>query len=65
MVDRFEVTFVADWGLVGTDVNATDDDHAVEVAREYLHREGGIPWDVLCLMPHVEVEHLGTVEVGS
>ena len=52
----YNVTFVADWGWVGTTISAPDEDTAIDNARDYLHSEAGIPWEVICTMPHIETE---------
>ena len=61
-MDTYNVTFAADWGWIGATVVAEGTDEAIDRAREHLHAEAGIPWDVICTMPHVEAEYVG-VEV--
>lgn len=61
VLNTYNVTFAADWGWIGTTMNAPDEDEAVESARDYLHAEAGIPWDVMCTMPHIEAEYVGIV----
>lgn len=55
----YNVTFTADWGSLVITVFATDGESAVDVARDRAHHDGDIPWDVICMMPHVEVEYAG------
>lgn len=58
-MNTYNVTFAADWGWIGTTMTAPTEDEAIESARDYLHAEAGIPWDVICTMPHVEGEYVG------
>lgn len=60
-LNTYNVTFVADWGWIGTTMTAPTEDEAIESARDYLHAEAGIPWDVICTMPHVEGEYVGAL----
>ena len=56
---HYNVTFADDWGWIGTTITAPDDDTAIENARDHLHAEAGIPWEVIYTMPHVETEYIG------
>jgi hypothetical protein len=58
-MDTYNVTFAADWGWIGATVVAEGTDEAIDRARKHLHAEAGIPWDVICTMPHVEAEYVG------
>ena len=56
----YNVTFAGDWGWIGTTVDlCQDEDEAEDKAREWLILEAEIPSQVICIMPHVEVEYLG------
>ena len=55
----YNVTFAADWGWIGTTISGPDEETAIDNARDYLHAEAGIPWEVICMMPHTEAEYAG------
>lgn len=58
-MNSYNVTFAGDWGWIGTTVVANDDEDAIDAARYYLNDQSGIPWEVICMMPHVEAEYVG------
>ena len=58
-LNTYNVTFAADWGWIGATVTAASEDEAIDRARDCLHAEAGIPWGVICTMPHVEGEYVG------
>lgn len=57
-MDTYNVTFAADWWWIGTTVAAPSEDEAIDIARDHLHAEAGIPWEVICTMPHVDAEYI-------
>jgi hypothetical protein len=62
----YNVTFASDWGWIGTTVGfCQNGEEAEEKAREWLIFEAEIPSQVICIMPHVEVEYLGPDEEVS
>ena len=56
---HYNVTFAGDWGWIGATVAAPDEDTAIDNARDHIHYESGIAWEVICTMPHAEAEYVG------
>ena len=55
----WNVTFAGDHFWVGATVPGTTELMAENVARDQIHLEGGIPWEIISTLPHIEVEYLG------
>ena len=61
----YNVTFAGDWGWIGTTVGFCQDEvEAEDKARERLILEAEIPSQVICIMPHVEVEYVEVEYLG-
>jgi hypothetical protein len=57
-LSMWNVTFVGDHFWVGATVPGTSELMAENVARDQIHLESGIPWEIISTLPHVEVEQL-------
>lgn len=55
----WNVTFAGDHFWVGATVPGYTEQMAENVARDQIHLEAGIPWEIISTLPHVEVEYLG------
>ena len=54
----WNVTFAGDHFWVGATVPAYTEQMAENVARDQIHLEADIPWQIISTLPHVEVEQL-------
>ena len=58
----WNVTFAGDHFWIGTTVPGYTEQMAENVARDQIHLEGDIPWDVISRLREVEVEYLGLAD---
>lgn len=58
----YNVEFAGDHFWIGTTVIATDEDSAIDAARDHIFHETEMSWNVLCTIPHVEADYQGEAE---
>lgn len=61
-MNTYNVEFAGDHFWIGTTVTATDEDTAIDYARDQIHQESGIQWDTLRTLPHAEADYIGVAE---
>ena len=54
----WNVTFAGDHFWVGATVPGYTEQMAENVARDQIHLEADIPWQIISTLPYVEVEQL-------
>ncbi len=57
-VKMWNVTFAGDHFWVGATVPGTSETMAENIARDQIHLEGGIPWEIISSLPLTDVEEL-------
>lgn len=57
-VKMWNVTFAGDHFWIGATVPGYTEQMAENIARDQIHLEGGVPWDVISTIPQVQVEEL-------
>lgn len=58
-MNTYNVEFAGDHFWIGTTVAADDDETAIDAARDQIHLEANVPWEILSTLPHVDAEYTG------